>query len=283
MEPQLIHQGKVRDVYRWEENLLLVATDRISAFDVILPTPILDKGIILTQLSRFWFEKLQDSIAHHVLSFDLPKGLNRPEWKNRVTYCKRAEVVPLECVVRGYLAGYGWKDYQKTGTVQGYRIPSGLREAERLPEPLFTPSTKAPMGHDEPLDEAGARKHVEDDVYDQLRDFSLKIYSMAHEYALSRGIILADTKFEFGWIDGKICLVDEVLTPDSSRFWPLADYQPGASPVSYDKQFVRNYLLSLKGWDQKPPGPELPQDVVDRTREKYLEAYTQLAGKALSL
>lgn len=281
MQPQLIHQGKVRDVYAWGDDLLLVASDRISAFDVILPDPIPGKGVSLTQMARFWFEKLSPICDHHVVSFDLPHELDRPEWKNRTTWCRRAETVALECVVRGYLSGSGWKDYQKTGCVQGFRLPPGLKESGRLPEPIFTPTTKANAGHDQPLTEAEARALVGDGLYERLRDLSLRIYQFGHDFARERGIIIADTKFEFGWVDEELSLIDEVLTPDSSRFWPVESYAPGGPQASYDKQFVRDYLLTLKDWDQQPPGPDLPSSVVEGTRTRYAQAYEKLTGNSL--
>lgn len=281
MQPVLLHQGKVRDVFGWGEDLLLVATDRISAFDVVLSTDISSKGIVLTQLSKFWFEKFADLIPHHVISFDLPPELKKTEWQQRTTWCRKAQLIPMECVVRGYLAGSGWKDYEKTGALQGLPLPSGLQQGARLPQPLFTPTTKADKGHDLPLTEAEARKHVGDDLYKELKQKSFQIYQTAHDYALERGIILADTKFEFGWIDGKVRLIDELLTPDSSRFWPADQYQPGKDQPSFDKQYVRDYLLSLPNWNKQPPGPELPQDVVEETRKKYHEAYVRLTGKKL--
>jgi phosphoribosylaminoimidazole-succinocarboxamide synthase len=277
--PQLIHQGKVRDVYRWNDRILLVASDRISAFDVILPTPIPGKGVILTQLSRFWFERFTTITPHHVVGFDLPPDTARPEWEGRVTICRSAATVPLECVVRGYLAGSGWNDYRQTGSVQGFALPGGLKESERLPVPLFTPSTKASEGHDEPLTEAQARRHVGDALYEELRLRSLTLYQQAHAYAAERGVIIADTKFEFGHTpEGELILIDECLTPDSSRFWPADAYAPGGSQPSFDKQFVRDYLLSLHDWNRHPPGPALPADIVDGTRRKYLEAYDRLTG-----
>jgi len=281
MQPQLIHQGKVRDVYSWGEDLLLVASDRISAFDVVLPNPIPGKGIALTQMARFWFEKLSPICEHHVVSFNLPKDLHRPDWNYRTTWCRRAETVALECVVRGYLSGSGWVDYQKTGTVQGIQLPGGLKKSDRLPTPIFTPTTKASAGHDQPLTEAEARNLVGDQLYEQLRDLSLKIYQFGHDYAMERGIIIADTKFEFGWVDEALSLIDEVLTPDSSRFWPLESYQPGKAQPSYDKQFVRDYLLTLKDWDRQPPGPELPADVIEGTQSRYAQAYEKLSGSPL--
>jgi phosphoribosylaminoimidazole-succinocarboxamide synthase len=275
-EPIRIHQGKVRDVYTWEDTLLLVATDRISAFDVILPNLIPEKGIALTQLSRYWFENLPTHIHHHVISFDLPAEIDRPEWRSRTTWCKQAEVIPMECVVRGYLAGSGWEAYQQTGSVQGHTLPAGLKESDRLPDPLFTPTTKAAEGHDEPLTEAEAIESVGAELYHSLKDRSLEIYQWAHEFALQRGLLIADTKFEFGMIDGEICLIDECLTSDSSRYWPADDYQPGRGQRAFDKQFVRDYLKSLPDWNRQPPGPELPQDIVEKTRERYIDAFKRI-------
>ncbi|MDR0534412.1 MAG: phosphoribosylaminoimidazolesuccinocarboxamide synthase [Verrucomicrobiales bacterium] len=281
-DPVLLHQGKVRDVYSYGGQLLLVATDRISAFDVILPNPIPGKGVALTQLSRFWFEQLPEHVPSHVISFDVPSGINHPEWKNRITVCKRAKTVPMECVVRGYLAGSGWNDYQKTGKVQGIDLPAGLQESSRLPEPIFTPSTKAAAGHDEPLTPSQAVELVGETLYNKLRELSLGIYCWAHEFALQRGIIIADTKFEFGHdANGELILIDEILTPDSSRFWPAANYQPGKGQPSFDKQFVRDYLLGLKDWNKQPPGPELPASIIKGTQDKYFEVYARLTGKDL--
>jgi phosphoribosylaminoimidazole-succinocarboxamide synthase len=283
-EPTLLHQGKVRDVYAYDGKLLLIATDRISAFDVILPNPIPDKGVALTQLSRFWFEQLPKNIPSHALSFDVPQGLVRPEWQGRITVCQRARTVPMECVVRGYLAGSGWNDYQRTGTVQGLPLAPGLQESERLPEPIFTPTTKAAAGHDQPLTEPAAIELVGDRLYAQLKELSLLIYGWAHEFARQRGIIIADTKFEFGHgADGELMLIDELLTPDSSRFWPAALYEPGRGQPSFDKQFVRDYLSGLKDWDRQPPGPALPEAIIQGTRDKYLEAYALLTGKNLAV
>ena len=278
----LLHQGKVRDVYAYGEQLLLVATDRISAFDVILPNPIPGKGVALTQLSRFWFEQLPQQIPSHAVSFEVPEGIDRPEWKNRITVCKRAKTVPMECIVRGYLSGSGWNDYQKTGTVQGIKLPAGLQESARLAEPIFTPTTKAAAGHDEPLTVDQAIELVGEQLYMQLKELSLGIYCWAHEFALQHGIIIADTKFEFGHdANGGLMLIDEILTPDSSRFWPAANYEPGKGQPSFDKQFVRDYLLGLKNWDRQPPGPELPADIIKGTQDKYFEAYARLSGKDL--
>ena len=261
--------------------MLLVASDRISAFDVVLPTLIQGKGVMLTQLSKYWFEKFAEVIPHHVIGFEVPREVNKPEWVGRVTWCRKAQVIPMECVVRGYLAGSGWNDYQKSGTIQGHTLPTSMHHCDALPHPLFTPTTKESSGHDRPLTEVEGRKFVGEDLYEQLKELSLKIYKMAHDEAAEKGIIIADTKFEFGWIDGKVCLIDELLTPDSSRFWPMDRYEPGKDQPSFDKQYVRNYLLSLKDWNRQPPGPELPAEIVNETRAKYQEAYARLTGKAL--
>ncbi|MEM6821235.1 MAG: phosphoribosylaminoimidazolesuccinocarboxamide synthase [Verrucomicrobiota bacterium] len=273
-----IHQGKVRDVYSYRGGLLLVATDRISAFDVIIPSLIPEKGIALTQLSRYWFESLPPEINHHVISFDLPAELDKPEWQNRTTYCRKAEVVPLECVVRGYLAGSGWQAYQKSGSIQGHALPENLVESDRLIEPIFTPTTKADTGHDQPLTESEAIDHVGKELYEKLKAKSLEIYQWAHTHALQHGLIIADTKFEFGMIDDKLCLVDECLTSDSSRYWPALDYTPGQPQTAFDKQFVRDYLNSLKDWNRQPPGPELPKEIIENTRSRYIAAYEQITG-----
>jgi phosphoribosylaminoimidazole-succinocarboxamide synthase len=282
-ELELIHRGKVREVYSYGSDLLLVASDRISAFDVILPDPIPGKGTTLTQMSRYWFEALPQSIPHHVISFEVPAGLDKPEWKGRITHCRRTKPMIIECVVRGYLAGSGWNDYRKTGKVQGFDLPSGLRESDRLPEALFTPSTKAQEGHDEPLTEIQARQVVGDSTYEVLKERSLQIYRWAHEHALKRGIIIADTKFEFGAVGDEVLLIDELLTPDSSRFWPAEAYEPGRGQTSFDKQYVRDYLLGLKDWNRQPPGPPLPPEIIRGTQAKYLEAYEKITGQKLSL
>lgn len=280
--PELIHSGKVRDVYRWGDTILLVASDRISAYDVILPTPIPDKGIVLTQLSRFWFNLLTAATPHHVLGWSPPA--EQPAWRGRVTVCRPATTVPLECVVRGYLSGSAWNDYRATGSVQGIPLPPGLLESSPLPEPLFTPTTKASHGHDEPLTEIQARRHVGDALYEELRRRSLALYQQASAYAAARGVIIADTKFEFGHTpQGELILIDECLTPDSSRFWPADSFQPGGPQLSFDKQFVRDYLLTLKDWNRQPPGPPLPAEIVQKTRAKYLEAFVRLTGHELNL
>jgi phosphoribosylaminoimidazole-succinocarboxamide synthase len=284
---QLLRRGKVRDVYAVdEESLLIVATDRISAFDCVLPTPIERKGEVLTALSRFWFEKLGHVVANHFLSTnidEMPEAVRRhsPMLSGRSMLVRRAEVFPVECVVRGYLVGSGWKDYLRTGEVCGHRLASGLRESEELPEPLFTPSTKAEEGHDENISEDQVRDILGEKITAQLRDTSTQLYSEAREYARSRGIIIADTKFEFGLdSNGKIILVDEVLTPDSSRFWPASSYEPGRSQPSFDKQFVRDYLETLD-WDKKPPAPSIPANIASATTARYLEAYRLLTGNQL--
>jgi len=275
-------QGKVRDIYDFGDRLLFVASDRISAFDWVLPQGIPDKGRVLTQVSRFWFDRLD--VANHVLSLDptdvpLPVGTDVDALRGRSMVVRKTEVVPIECVVRGYLAGSGWKEYQASQTVCGIPLPAGLRQADQLPEPIFTPATKAETGHDENISFEVASTQVGSDLAEQLRDLSLSIYSTAADYARERGIILADTKFEFGLIDGEIILIDEVLTPDSSRYWPADRYEPGQSPFSYDKQFVRDWLESTS-WDKNSPPPQMPSDIVARTREKYVEAFEALTGES---
>jgi len=260
--------GKVRELYALEDDrLLLVASDRISTFDVVLPTEIPDKGCVLTGLSAFWFGRTASICANHFLGV---RG------DGRSTECRRLEMLPIECVVRGYLAGSGWKDYRATGAVCGHTLPEGLRESDRLPEPIFTPATKAEEGHDENIDLDTAAKLVGRDRLDEVQRVSLELYRFASERALARGIVLADTKFEFGLdSDGRLTLADEAFTPDSSRFWPADEYTPGGPQPSYDKQFVRDYCESL-GWDKTAPGPELPDDVVDGTRARYVEAFERL-------
>ena len=284
---QLVRRGKVRDVYAVDdERLLIVATDRISAFDCVLPTPIERKGEVLTALSQFWFEKLGHVVANHLLTSnvdEMPEAVRRHSQTlaGRSMLVRRAEVFPVECVVRGYLVGSGWKDYLRTGEVCGHKLASGLRESEELPQPIFTPSTKAEEGHDENISEDQVRSMLGQDATTLLRDTSLRLYSEARDYARSRGIIIADTKFEFGLDkNGELILVDEVLTPDSSRFWPTEAYEPGRSQPSFDKQFVRDYLETL-AWDKKPPAPPIPPDVASATTARYLEAYRLLTGKEL--
>lgn len=280
---KLASRGKVRDIYEVGDDLLIVATDRLSAFDVVLPTPIPDKGRVLTQLSLFWFKTLADVIPHHVLSateFPPPANVYSQQLAGRSMLCRKTRPLPIECVVRGYLAGSGWKDYRTSGKVCGVALPPGLRESDRLPAPIFTPSTKATSGHDENIsfDEVVAR--VGGERAEELRSVSLEIYRRAAAYAEPRGILLADTKFEFGLIGDQLIWIDEALTPDSSRFWPAQGYQPGRSQPSFDKQYVRDYLESI-GWNKQPPGPQLPPEIVERTRAKYREAYRLLAGVEL--
>ena len=275
-------QGKVRDVYDLGDRLVIVASDRLSAFDWVMPTPIPDKGRILTQLSLFWFNLL--NVPNHVLSTDLndmgkPFVERREQLEGRTMMVKRAQVVPIECVARGYLAGSGWKEYQKSQTVCGIPLPKGLQQASQLPAPIFTPATKAETGHDENITYEVMAKTVGEKLANTLKQSTLDIYSKAAAYAQSKGIILADTKFEFGTLpDGEIILIDEVLTPDSSRYWPKSSYQPGSSPPSYDKQFVRDWLETTT-WDKNSPPPALPDEVVARTRAKYVEAYEVLTAK----
>ncbi|HZS52552.1 MAG TPA: phosphoribosylaminoimidazolesuccinocarboxamide synthase [Bryobacterales bacterium] len=282
---QLVGRGKVRDVYRANGRLLIVATDRISAFDYILPTGIPRKGEVLTQLSIFWFDFLRDIVPTHFVTADVsqypePLPRYREQLDRRSMLVVEADMAPIECVARGYLSGSGWKEYLKHGTVCGIPLPAGLKESDRLPEPIFTPSTKALTGHDENISFSEVEKRVGAELAAKLRDLTLQIYSKAADYALSRGIIIADTKFEFGHAGGRLILGDEVLTPDSSRFWPLESYKPGGAQFSYDKQYVRDYLESIH-WNKQPPAPPLPDDVVSKTSEKYLEAYRALTGKAL--
>jgi phosphoribosylaminoimidazole-succinocarboxamide synthase len=278
-----IRRGKVRDIYDLGECLLIVATDRISAYDVIMPTGIPDKGRILTALSLFWFDFLSDVTPNHVITADV--GQMGPEVQTqadtlhgRSMLCRKADVFGVECVVRGYLAGSGWREYQARGTVCGIDLPEGLKQCDRLPEPIFTPATKAESGHDENISFEQAKAIIGDDVATTLRDRSIAIYQKAADYARERGLVLSDTKFEWGKADGRIILVDEVLTPDSSRFWPADVYEPGHDQPSFDKQFLRNYLDTLD-WDKTPPGPDLPETIVRRTRAKYVEAYERLTGK----
>jgi phosphoribosylaminoimidazole-succinocarboxamide synthase len=278
-------QGKVRDVYRLDGRLLIVATDRISAFDCVLPTGIPEKGRVLTQMSVFWFDFLRDLTATHFLTADVNQypaelGPFRAQLEGRSMLVRRAEMVPIECVARGYLAGSGWKEYRSSGMVCGIPLPKGLQESDRLPQAIFTPATKEQSGHDENISFERMASLVGADVARRLRDLTLAIYTHAARYAESRGIIIADTKFEFGFIDGALVLGDEVLTPDSSRFWPQKEYQPGRAQNSYDKQYVRDYLESLH-WNKQPPAPALPPEVALRTSEKYREAYRLLTGRDL--
>ena len=282
---KLLRRGKVRDIYEYGDKLLLIATDRISAFDVVLPTAIPLKGAVLTQLSRFWFEMMRDIVPNHLISADIdsfPEDLQRfrEALRLRSTLSVKADMFAVECVARGYLAGSGWKEYQDSGTICGISLPSGLRECDRLPEPIFTPATKAESGHDMNISFDEAAGIIGHENASKLRDLTLKIYARAAEYALPRGIILADVKFEFGLHNGEIILCDELLTPDSSRFWPRASYRPGRPQPSFDKQYVRDYLEQIH-FNKKPPAPELPPAVVKGTTEKYLEAYRLLTGSSL--
>lgn len=283
---ELVKRGKVRDVYAVDdEHLLIVATDRISAFDCILPTAIPRKGEVLTSLSKFWFEKLAHVVPNHLVTVDgerMPESVRRsPDLKGRSMLVRRTEVFPVECVVRGYLVGSGWKDYLRTGEVCGHKLPEDLLESAELQEPIFSPSTKAEEGHDENITEQQVRDLLGAETANYLRDTSLRLYNEARTYARTRGIIIADTKFEFGRdLDGKIILIDEVLTPDSSRFWPAESYSPGKSQASFDKQFVRDYLETIN-WDKRPPAPTLPAEVVSATTARYLEAYRLLTGNLL--
>lgn len=281
---ELVARGKVRDVYAVGEDLLIVATDRISAFDCILPQGIPDKGRVLTQLSLFWFEFLGGVIPNHLITADVdrfPAHLLpfRDQLEGRSMLVKRCRMEPVECVARGYVSGSGWKDYQRDGAICGIVLPAGLRESDKLPEPVFTPATKAATGHDENVSFEVAAAAIGRQTAALLRELTLMIYTHASEYAEVRGIILADTKFEFGWYEGKLLLGDEVLTPDSSRFWPRDSYSPGGPQKSFDKQFVRDYLETLD-WDKQAPAPALPTDVIEKTSQKYIEAYERLTGKS---
>ena len=279
-------RGKVRDIYDLGDQLLIVATDRMSAFDVVMPNPIPDKGRILTQLSKFWFDLTKEIIPNHIISTevkDYPKVCEpyRKILKDRSMLVMKTEVLPVECVVRGYLSGSGWEEYRKTGEVCGIQLPKGLVESSKLDEPIFTPATKAEMGlHDENINFERVEKIVGREMAQKLKTLSLTIYKKARDVAEKKGIIIADTKMEFGVKDKKLILIDELLTPDSSRFWPKNEYQPGGPQKSFDKQFLRDYLLSIR-WDKSPPAPQLPEEIVQKTREKYLEAYERLVGKPL--
>ncbi len=282
---ELINRGKVRDIYSVDDaHMLIVATDRLSAFDVVLPQPIPGKGEVLTRVSNFWFERTRDLIPNHLSTLPLtqvvPDAQQRAALGDRALVVKRLKPLPVEAIVRGYLIGSGWKDYQRTGAVCGIALPQGLQMADKLPQAIYTPSTKAEVGaHDENIDFEQTVALLGREMAEQVRDVSLRIYTECADFARERGIIIADTKFEFGTdADGRLVLIDEVLTPDSSRFWPADQYQPGMSPPSFDKQFVRDYLETLD-WDKTPPGPELPREIIDRTAAKYAEAETRLTGK----
>jgi phosphoribosylaminoimidazole-succinocarboxamide synthase len=286
-EPTALHpdaQGKVRDIYDLGDRLLLVATDRISAFDVVLPDPIPHKGEVLTKLSLYWFDLLADVVPNHLISADvadLPDALApHAEWlAGRIMFVRKAEVFPVECIVRGYLAGSGWAEYRKTGTVCGMPLPEGLTESARLPQPMFTPSTKAEIGaHDENISVKRLFDIIGEELGSALQEASISLYAKARDHAAKRGIIIADTKFEFGLVDGRVTLVDEILTPDSSRFWPAAGYEAGHGQSSFDKQFVRDWLESA-GWDKTPPPPALPADIIAKTSDTYIQAYELISGR----
>lgn len=279
-------RGKVRDIYDLGDRLLIVATDRISAFDVVMPNPIPDKGKVLTQLSKFWFDLTKETLANHVISteVELFPGECRPYQemlRGRSMLVVKADPLPVECVVRGYLSGSGWEEYKKTGEVCGIRLPAGLVESSKLEDPIFTPATKAEVGlHDENITFERMEKIIGKELAQKLRSLSISIYKKARDFAEQKGILIADTKMEFGIKDGKLLLIDELFTPDSSRFWPKDEYQPGGPQKSFDKQFLRDYLFSIK-WDKNPPAPLLPEEVIQKTREKYLEAYERLVGNPL--
>lgn len=281
----LYARGKVRDLYVRDGQLLFVATDRISAFDYVLGTGIPEKGRVLTQLSLFWFDFLKNIVQNHLITanvdeYPAPLRKHADVLRGRSMLVKKAEMIDIECVARGYLSGSGWKEYQKTGAVCGIKLPAGLKESDKLPEPIFTPATKAVTGHDENISFEEMVKHTGRELAEQLRDLTLKIYSTAADYAVGKGIIIADTKFEFGRTAEGLILADEVLTPDSSRFWPADKYKPGKAQESFDKQFVRDYLEEIK-WNKQPPAPSLPDEVARKTSEKYIQAYTTVAGREL--
>lgn len=282
----LVGRGKVRDIYDLHRYLLIVATDRLSAFDVVFDDPIPDKGQVLTGLSVYWFQETASDFPNHLVSADLETvpgltGAERSLLQGRSLVVKKGQVIPVECVVRGYLAGSGWKEYQTSGTVNGTRLPKGLVESDRLPEPLFTPTTKEASGHDQPLTYAELEKRFGSELGVKLRDLSLGLFNRGAKRAEANGIIIADTKFEFAWVDGELTVVDEIFTPDSSRFWPADQYRPGGSQPSFDKQFVRDYVESLH-WDKKPPAPRLPEEVIAKTSAKYREAYRLITGRSLT-
>jgi len=282
---ELYSRGKVRDIYSAGDYLVIVASDRLSAFDYILPTPIEDKGKVLTQLTIFWLDLIREIVPNHFVSADVsdyPQKFRpyRDQLEGRSMMVRRAKMIPVECVARGYISGSGWKDYQKQGGICGIPLPAGLCESQKLPQPIFTPASKAASGHDENISFEQVARTVDPAVAEQLRTLTLRIYERAAEYAQTRGIIIADTKFEFGFVNDELVLGDEVLTPDSSRFWPRASYRPGGPQPSFDKQYVRDYLESIR-WNKQPPAPELPPEVARKTSEKYREAYRLLTGKNL--
>ena len=280
-----IYSGKVRDIYdAGDGRLLMVTSDRLSAFDVVMAEPIPDKGRVLTAMSAFWFEQFAGLVGSHLLSTslaDLPAAAQKPEWEGRVMLCRRAEMLPIECIVRGYLTGSAWKEYRASGTMHGQTLPEGLLESSKLPEPVFTPSTKAAEGHDENISFEAAVELIGPELAERARSVSIELYTRGAEWAAERGILIADTKFELGLIDGELVLADEVLTPDSSRFWPAADWQPGSTPPSFDKQPVRDFLDGLD-WDKQPPPPPLPAEVVDTTSARYIDAYERITGRAFT-
>jgi len=283
---KLLNRGKVRDIYELEDSLLIIATDRISAFDVVIPTPIPKKGMVLTQLSLFWFNFLKDICPNHLITAnvdEMPDECKRYKdiLDKRSMLVKKAKVLPVECIVRGYISGSGWKSYKSSGSICGIKLPPGLKESDKLPEPIFTPSTKAEAGmHDENISFDKMKEIIGAELAEKVRDISLNLYKTASDYALDQGIIIADTKFEFGLVGDELILIDECLTPDSSRFWPKDQYKPGGPQPSFDKQFVRDYLESIN-WDKKPPAPELPAEIVEKTQKRYLEALKLLAKKEI--
>jgi phosphoribosylaminoimidazole-succinocarboxamide synthase len=280
-----IYSGKVRDIYdAGEGRLLMVTSDRLSAFDVVMAEPIPDKGRVLTAMSAFWFEQFDGVVGSHLISTsldDLPPDARRPEWEGRVMLCKKAEMLPIECIVRGYITGSAWKEYSRNGTMHGEALPGGLLESSKLPEPVFTPSTKADEGHDENISFEAAAALVGNELAERVRDVSIELYTKGSEWAAERGIIIADTKFELGMVDGELVLADEVLTPDSSRFWPADRWEPGTTPPSFDKQPVRDFLDDLD-WDKQPPPPPLPPEVVTATSARYVEAYERITGRSFA-
>ncbi len=286
-DQKLFRRGKVRDVYDLGDKLLVISTDRISCFDVVLPNAIPQKGRILTEISCFWFDYIQDIIEHHLVTADIskyPPELQKysSQLTGRSMLVKKSRPLPVECIVRGYLSGSGWKEYQKSQSVCGIKLPAGLRESDKLPEIIFTPSTKEEKGHDINVNQEYIEKTIGKELADKIKKTSIAIYKKAADYALSKGIIIADTKFEFGLIADRLILIDEVLTPDSSRFWPQAEYQPGKAVPSFDKQFVRDYLEGLD-WCKMPPAPKLPEEIIAKTSQKYLEAFQRLTGRGLEL
>ncbi len=280
-----IYSGKVRDIYEAGDNrLLMVTSDRLSAFDVVMAEPIPDKGRVLTAMSAFWFEKFQGVVGSHLLSTsldDCPVPAQRDDWQGRVMLCRKAEMLPIECIVRGYLTGSAWKEYKTDGTMHGQQLPAGLLESAKLPEPVFTPSTKAAEGHDENISFEASVELIGADLAERARSVSLELYTKGAEWAAARGILIADTKFELGLIDGELVLCDEVLTPDSSRFWAAESWKPGSTPPSFDKQPVRDYLDGLD-WNKQPPAPPLPAEVVDTTSARYIDAYERITGRSFA-